>query len=124
MKLEIMFTVKQLAKVKDRLILLKKEIQDIDQIGAAAARTVELDQSRLGRLSRMDALQGQAMSQETNRRRQVQLKNIDAALIRIEEGDYGYCLDCGDEIAAKRLEFDPATPLCINCASNAEKSGN
>ncbi|MFC1664250.1 TraR/DksA family transcriptional regulator [Pseudomonadota bacterium] len=119
-----MFTVKKLTAIKDRLIRLKKEIVDIGQIGIAAARTVELDQTRVGRLSRMDALQGQAMSQEANRRRQAQLKNIDAAIIRIEQGEYGYCLDCGDEIAAKRLEFDPATPLCINCASNAEKLEN
>lgn len=77
---------------------------------------VELDQSRVGRLSRMDALQTQAMAIETERRRTVALKRIDAALRRLTEGEYGFCATCGDEIAAKRLELDPTTPVCIDCA--------
>ena len=84
--------------------------------------TVELDQSRVGRLSRMDALQGQAMSREAGRRRHEELARIGAALIRVEEGEYGYCLRCGEEIAAGRLEVDPAATLCIQCASAAERS--
>ena len=118
-----MFTVKQLALFKQQLVKQQNALQVENEIGTASAKIVELDQSRVGRLSRMDALQGQAMSQETNRRRQTQLKNIGAALNRIEQNDYGYCLECGEEIADGRLKFDPATPLCINCASIAEKSG-
>ncbi|MQX35172.1 hypothetical protein GHC57_01425 [Roseospira navarrensis] len=76
----------------------------------------------MGRLSRMDALQHQAMAQETERRRQVELKRIDAALERMKEGEYGLCVHCGESIATRRLEFDPAAPLCITCAS-AAKSG-
>lgn len=92
----------------------------LEQTGTAAAAVVELDQTRVGRLSRMDALQGQAMSQERERRRVIQLQKIGAALKRIEHDDYGYCAECGEEIAFKRLEFDPATTLCFNCAD--EKS--
>jgi DnaK suppressor protein len=67
--------------------------------GASERRaTVELDQQRVGRLSRMDALQDQAMAQETERRRLIELKRIDAALKRIDEDEYGYCSGCGDEI--------------------------
>jgi DnaK suppressor protein len=79
-------------------------------------RPVELDQSRVGRLSRMDALQDQAMSLETERRRQAELRRIEAALARIAAGDYGDCANCGEEIAARRLELDPAVPICIDCA--------
>lgn len=81
------------------------------------SRPVELDQTRMGRLSRMDALQGQAMAQETERRRKNELQRIEAALMRVESGDYGYCVTCGEEISAKRLALDPSTPLCIDCAS-------
>ena len=93
------------------------------QITAADAETsgnrapVELDQQAVGRLSRMDALQVQAMAQETSRRRGVELRRIAAALVRIDEGEFGECNECGDEIAARRLELDPAAPLCIDCAS-------
>lgn len=81
-----------------------------------AAETVVLDQSKVGRLSRMDAMQQQAMSQEQLRRRARQIKDIQAALQRLDEGDYGFCLDCGEGINPKRLEIDPATPYCIECA--------
>ena len=83
-------------------------------------RSVELDQARVGRLTRMDALQSQAMHQENNRRRDLELTRIDTALQRIENKEYGYCLDCGENIAEKRLEFDPSVTLCIHCASTAE----
>ncbi len=92
----------------------------LEKTGTEAAAVVELDQTRVGRLSRMDALQGQAMSQERERRRLIQLQKIAAALKRIEHDDYGYCTECGEEIAFKRLEFDPAITLCFSCAD--EKS--
>ena len=49
----------------------------------------------------MDAIQGQAMAQEAERRRAVDIQRTDAALKRIESGDYGYCVQCDDEIAEK-----------------------
>jgi DnaK suppressor protein len=98
---------------RDALLALAETSQ---QAGA----TVELDQSMVGRLSRMDALQAQAMSQETERRHQLELTQIGTALGRIESGDYGYCLDCGEPIAKARLEFSPASTLCIACAEKKE----
>lgn len=61
----------------------------------------------------MDALQSQAMAQETERRRLVELRKIKAALLRIDEGEFGFCAFCGDEIARARLELDPAAATCI-----------
>ena len=81
-----------------------------------STRPVELDQSRVGRLSRMDALQSQAMAKATAGRRRVELSRIDAALRRLEEDEFGYCVSCGDPIALERLELDPAVPTCIKCA--------
>jgi len=89
-------------------------------VGDEPRAAVELDQTRIGRLSRMDALQVQAMSVETERRRKIELHRIEAALARIEDGDYGYCLACGAEIVAKRLALDPATPVCIDCAEKSD----
>ncbi len=83
----------------------------------ADKKPVELDQSRVGRLSRMDALQSQAMSVEVERRRRIELERISAALARLETGDYGYCLVCGEEIAHKRLELDATSPTCTDCAA-------
>lgn len=112
--------VKTLEKFKQLLEKQRESILDLEKTGNQAAETVELDQSRVGRLSRMDALQGQAMSQEAQRRRQLEMQRIASALRRIEEDEYGYCLECGEDIAVKRLELNPAAPLCINCASKSE----
>ena len=105
---------------KTKLLALKQSLLRAQETGDQAEQTVELDQSRVGRLSRMDAMQAQAMSIETGRRRRLKLQQIEAALRRIEEGDYGVCNECGDEIAAARLTVDPAVLLCIHCASERE----
>lgn len=117
-----MTTKLNLASYKSRLLALQQELLTLESTNEEATQTVELDQTRVGRLSRMDALQNQAMSAEAQRRRQIELKNIAVALKRIEENDYGYCVECGEDIPIKRLEVDPATALCINCAEKAETS--
>ena len=48
------------------------------------------------------------------------LKNIAAALQRLDDGEFGLCQSCGEPIARKRLEFDPTALLCIECAQKAE----
>lgn len=83
---------------------------------SADRKPVELDQQSVGRVSRGDAMQVQAMAKAQDARRGARIKMIDAALIRIEEGDYGYCAECGEEIPAKRLDVDPAVPRCVKCA--------
>jgi DnaK suppressor protein len=88
---------------------------------AESSKIVELDQSTVGRLSRMDALQGQAMNQETKLRHEEGVRRISAALSRMESGDFGYCLKCDELISIARLQVDPAAPLCINCANQEEQ---
>jgi DnaK suppressor protein len=81
---------------------------------------VELDQARVGRLSRMDAMQQQAMSKATARLTDIEFQRIKTALSRIESEEYGYCILCDEEIAEKRLQFDPSLLTCITCAQEAE----
>lgn len=69
----------------------------------------------------MDAMMGQAMAIEQQRQRDIQLQRIRTALARIENGEYGICLSCEEDIAIRRLESDPAAPLCVVCASRMEK---
>lgn len=110
----------QIEELKNRLLNQQQELRSLEQTGTEAAAVVELDQTRVGRLSRMDALQSQAISQQREQRRGLQLQRIAAALMRIDRDEYGYCAECGEEIAFERLKFDPATTLCFNCAD--EKS--
>jgi DnaK suppressor protein len=105
-----------LAAARSELEALRERVIAAAEQGAEAAQPVELDQQRIGRLSRMDALQGQEMARAAERRRGLELRKIDAALARIDAGDYGWCVRCGEEIAAERLRLDPAVPVCIDCA--------
>ena len=77
---------------------------------------VELDQQNAGRLSRMDAMRSQAMASETRRRREMRCQQIDAAIKRMDEGEYGWCAECGEFIGEGRLEVDPVFHLCVKCA--------
>jgi len=108
----------QLDIFRQALISLRDEIEQLRKANKEATGTVVLDQSTVGRLSRMDALQAQQMAQETARRRQIQLQKIDSALRRMDAREYGYCLVCDEEIAIARLEFDPANTRCINCMND------
>ena len=105
----------QLEVFRQALVAQRRDIEELNKASRDAADTVILDQSKVGRLSRMDALQAQQMAQETARRRQLQLQKIDSALRRLSEGEYGYCLVCGDDIDPGRLDFDPACTRCTGC---------
>lgn len=103
-------------KAEALLVGRKSELDDLRRMSEEAQGTVMLDQQSVGRLSRMDAMQQQAMAQAQDRARQKERVMIEAALTRIADGEYGYCAECGEEIPHKRLELNPAAALCIRCA--------
>ena len=107
---------KELDALKNRLLELKSELDELSQTSKDATNTVVLDQASVGRLSRMDAIQAQQMARELARRRQLQLAGIEGALHRMETGDYGYCFICGEEIEAERIKANPITTRCLKCA--------
>lgn len=102
---------------KRRLEERRKEIAQ----GQKPSSPVELDQSRMGRLTRMDAMQQQAMTQAAFRLVEMERGRIRTALDRLASGDYGYCIQCDQEIAQGRLHADPSVLICIECARAAEK---
>ena len=106
----------QIKTLKARLLERQIELKTLDEEGASWRDTVELDQQSVGRLSRMDAMQQQEMARAEARRRTSDLTRIDQALKRFEEDEYGWCAECGEPIAYRRLEIDPAAALCISCA--------
>ena len=102
--------------------LIRDELAELQRLteGTEADRApVQLDQQSVGRLSRMDALQGHALAQASGQRRQASKVALEMALRRLETGEFGECLDCGEPIALKRLEIDPAATLCISCAQRS-----
>ena len=110
----------ELQRFKSLLLKQQSALLKAAETGQQAEEVVELDQARVGRLSRMDAMQAQAMSVETGRRRRQDLMAIGSALERIDAGDYGDCFECGEIIKPGRLEANPAATLCIGCAQALE----
>ena len=101
---------------RKRLTARKTDLVELSELSEDARAPVELDQQAVGRLSRMDALQNQAMQQATERARKRDLVRIDMAERRLAEGGYGYCEECGGEIPDGRLVIDPMAERCVNCA--------
>ena len=107
----------QLAALKKLLLARQTDLKALDAEAESWRDTVELDQQSVGRLSRMDAMQQQEMAQAEARRRVSDLARIEIALNRLAEDEYGWCAECGENIAYKRLEIDPSVAMCINCAN-------
>ena len=89
----------------------------MSKLSEEARSTVVLDQQSVGRLSRMDSMQQQAMAEAQERMRQRDLLRIEMAERRIQNDDYGYCTECDVEIPDGRLEIDPMAEKCVRCAS-------
>lgn len=106
----------ELEKFRQLLLKWREDLQSTSEVRDESSDTVHLDQQSVGRLSRMDALQSQALAKAGKVRAERQLKMIEAALTRIDNEDYGDCLECGEPINPKRLEIDPTTLHCIECA--------
>ena len=109
------------AALRQRLEQRLHDVRASSQASAQDRQPVALDQASVGRLSRMDAMQVQAMAVASEHMRSAEIRKIEAAIARLDAGEYGYCVTCGEEIAARRLLADPTVPTCIQCAA-ASKS--
>lgn len=107
-----------LDEMRGRLLERREALTRLADTASDATATVELDQTRIGRLSRMDAMQSQAMARELVRRNRRERTAIDGALERIANGEYGICRGCEEEIPEGRLRANPSTPLCVGCAED------
>jgi len=90
------------------------------EANSGAADTVTLDQSKVGRVSRMDAMQQQQMALSTRAKAKLRLQKVVAALNAIEQDEYGYCRRCDEDIGFPRLQAQPGTALCFNCQNHSD----
>lgn len=79
------------------------------------SQPVEPD-SAIGRISRMDAINNQSVTQASLRQAEEKLKNLNRVLSRIDTRDFGFCQKCGNEIHIRRIMIRPESLLCVNCA--------
>lgn len=108
-------TPEQVDKLRGELERQLGRLQKSMKVTDEALRTVELDQTAVGRLSRMDSLQNQSLSKGLRDREVVRLSQIRAALLRLEQGTFGTCVECGGAIPFERLFVFPEAPECADC---------
>ena len=114
-------TREQRDQARHKLERLRAELNETAAAAGESAGVVELDQTRVGRLSRMDALQGQAMASAARQRAVAGLRRVEAALARLDTDEFGVCRSCDEEINPRRLLNDPAAVLCLRCAEARER---
>ncbi|MDP1629825.1 MAG: TraR/DksA C4-type zinc finger protein [Caulobacter sp.] len=108
----------ELARYRAGLTARLADLADLETITEANRQPVELDQQSVGRLSRMDALQQQAMAMAAQQRRRNELVKVQAALKRLDDDDFGLCAACGELIPRKRLDIDATIAVCVACAGD------
>ncbi len=95
-----------------------QEIEAVKHIIAShkkSAKPVAPDNA-IGRLSRMEAINSKSISEEALRKAQSSLAGLERALKMIDNPDFGYCVECGEEILFKRLMIMPGARMCVECA--------
>ena len=112
----------QTREIKQLLLSRKAELEELLSNVEDGAKPVSLDQP-IGRLSRMDALQQQSMSQANRMDAAIRLEQFKAALNRIGTEDFGCCVECDEEIDYARLQARPEAPFCIDCQGSRERRG-
>jgi len=102
----------------EKLLGLRKKTEEALIKTRKSTQPIELDQSTMGRVSRIDAMQQREMYLASERKHEATLLYIDIALRKIGTSDFGFCSHCGEEILLKRLELNPIVSLCMECANN------
>ena len=110
----------QRASLRRALEALDLELGNVLDSSADGAAPVDLGEP-IGRISRVDAIAQQRMVQANRASMQLRRQQVRAALRRFEEGEYGECALCGEDVGLRRLEAQPEAPLCIACQSERER---
>ncbi|MFO7812052.1 MAG: TraR/DksA family transcriptional regulator [Pelovirga sp.] len=112
----------KLEKIKQDLLRLRKEI--IDSSRKAHAESLTLGNDGVADIGDMSANSySQDVLMSLSQTQLGRIRDIDAALARIEQGAYGICIACEEEIAPRRLEVRPFSRYCIDCKEEFEKFG-
>ncbi len=114
-------TTDQLQALHASLLMARKDLTSLIEMSASGTKPVELDQSSVGRLSRMDAMQVQQMAKASRRNYELRLRQVEQALRLIERDEYGTCRSCEEPIGFPRLSARPESPFCLQCQGVAER---
>lgn len=104
----------QLLELRAALMALDQQLVALIEQTTEGAAPVDIGEP-IGRLSRMEAMQQQAMTAANRRASERRLSMVHMALGRLDRGEYGDCQSCDEPIAYRRLEARPEAALCLGC---------
>lgn len=110
----------QLQDFHQRLLNAKSDTEAILDQTVGDSKPVDMELP-IGRLTRIDAIQMQAMAQMNRHQLEIRLKQIDASLQAFAQGTYGICRHCKGPVHLGRLEVLPETPFCVDCQDSFEQ---
>jgi DnaK suppressor protein len=108
-------TASELDIFRAQLVQLKGEIEASLNVVSAADSSISPDNA-IGRLTRMEAIQAQSISEAGKGRQKIRLALVERALKAVEDGNYGLCALCGEKIQTGRLKIRPESRVCMRCA--------
>ena len=114
-------TLSDLTQLRTMLINERQELENTSQTSDESRRPIALDQQRLGRLSRMDAIQQQEMTRAGRSTLELKRRQVEASLDGHTKGVYGQCRSCEEPIGYPRLRARPEAPFCLSCQDRRER---
>ena len=109
----------QIEQLQENLLALAEQLHE--QLEGTVDQVVSLDQQKIGRVSRIDAIQQNQMDKANQHSARQRLSQVMVALAAIKEDDYGYCISCDEPIGVARLMARPETTLCVQCQAKIEE---
>jgi DnaK suppressor protein len=114
-------TLAEKSLLKSQLRQMELDLEQQLSLAQDSVGVVNLDQTAVGRVSRVDALQQQSMALSLQHSAQQKLKKVKAALGAIDQENFGDCQRCDEPIGFPRLRSQAETCFCLNCQSKADK---
>ena len=112
---------KEIEKFKKMLQERRSAIIDAAQ-NARESQAMQVEQADLAdEVDLASSETGQTLNLRLRDRELVLLKKIDMTLKKMEDGEFGVCERCGEDIGVKRLEARPVAQLCISCKEELER---
>lgn len=113
---------KKLQAIKESLLKMREEV--IAEVQEKYAATRELGESNLPDLADVSSnAYNRELLLNLSEAQHRKMQDIDAALARLDEGEYGVCANCGEDISPRRMEVRPFSRYCIDCKTEIEKFG-
>jgi DnaK suppressor protein len=115
------FSPAEIESAKRTLIKMKKDIFKEIDAGIKEGSSKDSTEYRGDNYDIASSERDRELSYMLGDRERKKVREIDNALLKIKEGTYGVCDECGEPISKKRLKIIPYSNLCINCQSRAEE---